>query len=281
MNSPDTLEERMLVWRSTKMFLISVVIILAVVIIGWTFRGHVTLWQWFVPFVLSIGFLILVYTSRPFSVIINSSIFFISFATVIIGSTITNLQLLHSGVNYQAFLGYKIGALYIALFAPRPIILGYVLIGFCGIASFFHFFLLPSELQGLLPVQEPWVSMVYVAVSFLILFYRIKNSSLEKTLFQLKAENKASLELARVFLALRDLTNTPLQTIELTTSLLEAEEISKKEGAFHLSRAMLRLRELSMLLASFEKSNNLASVELERSFDSVRYLEAKLAKMQK
>lgn len=91
---------------------------------------------------------------------------------------------------------------------------------------------------------------------------------------KVKAERRALDDLARIFLGLRDLTNTPIQSIELTSRLLETEHLTPIEGAQHLERSLIRLRELSQILTSYERDVNWE--ETRPSFDAMTLLRNKI-----
>jgi hypothetical protein len=81
-------------------------------------------------------------------------------------------------------------------------------------------------------------------------------------------------ELARMSLAVRDLANTPLQTLELTLELLRRSD-ADPTIVERLSRSLQRLRRLNELLASYEQ--DVVWTARQESFDAVRVLERREA----
>ncbi len=182
-----------------------------------------------------------------------------------------------SGARSEAFPAYKLGALAIALMAPFPVWVGFLLIGFSGIAPVVQYFLSPLAVQQAYALQEPWYTMLYAVIAGVVLHHRLKSLALERKITRVDAEKRALDDMAGIFLALRDLTNTPLQSIELVNVLLETGNIERAEAAQYLQRAVVRLRLLSDVLASYRKD-----VDWDRahaSFDAVAVLERKFLEL--
>lgn len=175
-----------------------------------------------------------------------------------------------SGVNFEAFAAYKIMAIAVAIIAPYPIWLGYFIILLSGTLPLLHFFMLPTELHRFFSIQEPWYSLLYAVLGLIILIYRHKSLRLEQRMARIAAEKNALSELAAILLMLRDLTNTPLQSLEITSYLLKEGQMNPKEGSAHLERALVRLRELTRELSLY--GHHVDWSQTGASFDAIKRL---------
>jgi hypothetical protein len=86
--------------------------------------------------------------------------------------------------------------------------------------ALFRYMMFPAGQQERLPIGEPWVIVVYAIFAIAMLGYRVHSVSLARRMLRVRTESIATQRLARTFLALRDFTNTPLQTIELAAGIL-------------------------------------------------------------
>ena len=68
-----------------------------------------------------------------------------------------------------------------------------------------------------------------------------------------KAELASLRNMARAFIQLRDLMNSPLQTIEFSLNLLRKENEPLEVNAVRMERALLQMRKINRALASYEK----------------------------
>ncbi|MCU1280198.1 MAG: hypothetical protein JWM53_3744 [bacterium] len=94
---------------------------------------------------------------------------------------------------------------------------------------------------------EPWITLVYCVVALALLAHRLRRLQLEREIAKLRAEAQASARLARTFHAVRDLANTPLQTVAINLALLEKRP-GEPEPLTRIANALARLRELDALL---------------------------------
>ncbi len=243
--------------------------------IAWHFARNTHYWQWSAATVVHLILLLAVKRDRQYPIWLNASIFVAAVIVSLFANTLTNYQLALGDVKFDTFTGYKIIPLAVALIAPSPVWIGYVLISVTSIFPIIlYFFVFPIGFAALISIQEPWLTTVYGIVGFFVLRHRYSNIKMERAMSRLTAERRAVQDLAQIFLGFRDMMNTPLQSIELTASLLRNEVLSSKDGAMHLERSLIRLRELSQILTSYE--GNIDWNEAGSSFDAVALLEQKL-----
>ena len=179
-------------------------------------------------------------------------------------------------MRFEAFTGYKLVALATAIIAPAPAWVGLSIIAACAVAPIIHYFALPVEIQRVFVVQEPWYTLICSIIAFFVLRHRLRELQLERALTRISAEKQAVDNIAKVFLFLRDITNSPLQSIEITALLLKKSRIEQVTAARHLEQALARLRELSQTLSSYQKNaDGLESA----TFDAVADVQRTLTEM--
>jgi hypothetical protein len=143
---------------------------------------------------------------------------------------------------------YRLGALTAALLCPPSFWVGLVSIVAFLTTQFVQIALLP----GPLPPAEPWVTTLYGCFAIGLLLYRRHAAQLDREAIRSHAEAVALERIARKFLAVRDLANTPLQTLMITTGLLRQQPGQAAEIVPRMDRNLERLRQLMQTLASYE-----------------------------
>jgi hypothetical protein len=149
------------------------------------------------------------------------------------------------------FQANKMGALAAAVLAP-DLATGIISIGgFVG-TVLLRYVTLPAEQQQRFPIAEPWTILIYAVFAFAILGYRVHSVSLARRVLRIRTESIATQRLARTFLALRDFTNTPLQTIELAANVIRKRCPDMAPVLDRIDRSIDRLYRLNHAFAAYE-----------------------------
>ena len=149
------------------------------------------------------------------------------------------------------FQANKLGALVAGVLAP-DLLTGIVAIaGFSGMAII-RYLTFSLGQQQRLSVGEPWVIVIYALFGIAILVYRVHSIALAHRVLRLRTEAIATQRLARTFLALRDFTNTPLQTIELATAIARRRCADLAPVLDRVQRSLDRLYRLNQAFAVYE-----------------------------
>jgi hypothetical protein len=158
-----------------------------------------------------------------------------------------------SGVAWVPFRQYQLGALAVALLAPAQAWLGIATIaGYIG-AAVIQLVLFEPEVRARLPYGDPWASVVYGAFAIVLFLHRLRSMHAEQAVVRAQAEAEGYETLARAMVALRDLSNTPLQTITNTVELLQMGDARSRELGDRLERALRKLIELQELTQPYER----------------------------
>lgn len=185
-----------------------------------------------------------------------------------------------SGLVWVPMTGHRLVMLALSVLAPASLWLGGGLIAAFALEAVVLWYGLGlASHPGVRSPWEPWVTLIYGGVALAILGYRVRNQTIELKLREARAEAEALERLARLFLAVRDATNTPLQTLELSLALLKRRHPESTPTAETMERAVQRLRSLTQRLGSVDPL--VVWREGDESFDAdtlLRHLEEDLAR---
>lgn len=100
--------------------------------------------------------------------------------------------------------------------------------------------------------HEPWVSVTYVVIAAGLLLFRIAHDHMHRELERSRSRAEMLEQVARIFLTIRDKTNTPLQTLVLAVAVLRAKYPEAVELTELLSRSTDRIIDTYALLSRFQ-----------------------------
>ncbi|HYO59524.1 hypothetical protein [Archangium sp.] len=185
-----------------------------------------------------------------------------------------------SGLIWVPMTGHRLVMLSIGVLAPTGMWFGGGLIAAFALEAVVLWYALGlGGHPGVRSPWEPWVTLIYGGVALSMLAYRVRSHNVELKLREARAEAEALERLARLFLAVRDATNTPLQTLELSIALLRRRSPESEPTAATMERAVQRLRSLAQRLGSVDPL--LVWREGDESFDAdamLQHLEEDLAR---
>ena len=185
-----------------------------------------------------------------------------------------------TGLVWVPMTGHRLVMLAISVLAPSSLWLGGGLIAAFALEAVVLWYALGLATHpGVRSPWEPWVTLIYGAVALAMLAYRVRSHTIELKLREARAEAEALERLARLFLAVRDATNTPLQTLELCLTLLERRHPESAPTTQAMERALRRVRSLTQRLGSVDPL--VVWREGDESFDAdtlLRHLEEDLAR---
>src|SRR5262249_9265846 len=119
---------------------------------------------------------------------------------------------------------------------------------------------------------EPWLTLVMVPVAVGVLFYRGHMRRVRFDLIREQTKRAVVQHIVRVFVAIRDFANTPMQTLMLTSDLL-ANKDPDNPLVQRTKRAVEQLSRLNQILAAEEKRIGSEWQDIDASFDALREIE--------
>jgi hypothetical protein len=153
-----------------------------------------------------------------------------------------------SGLVWMPLTGHRLLMLGIGLLAPTGLALGLGLIGAFALEAVLLWYGL--DLNGHLDMPwEPWITLVWGGTACGLMVFRVRTQRIEQRLQKARAEAESLERVARLFLAMRDAANTPLQSLEVGVSLLQQRSPENAALLVTMERSLTRLRSLSTRLA--------------------------------
>jgi hypothetical protein len=182
---------------------------------------------------------------------LGAAIFLLNAASVSFVLWRSNRHFASSGRRAIPFEANKLGAVTVALLAPRA------WLGLTGIAAYTvtavaQYLLFPQRVRAELSVAEPGATITYAAFATVLLGYRVRMVALERAMAENRARADAWHEFARTSLALHDLANTPLQTLELCLAIVRRDPGPPPALLERMDRAVRRLSALGQGLSRYE-----------------------------
>src|SRR5262249_6515323 len=110
-----------------------------------------------------------------------------------------------------------------------------------------------EAIRQAMPPTDAWFVPIYAVVAIALLVHRRRSIHLERALSEARTERLTLERLARVSLALRDLANTPLQTLTAGMTLLRRDGQNHDQVLASMERALERLDGLRHALLPFEQ----------------------------
>jgi hypothetical protein len=150
------------------------------------------------------------------------------------------------------FQSHKLAIVVVALVAPSPSWVGVVCIGAYAAAATAQYAAFPADVRAHLAVGEPWANLAFGACALGVYVHRRRTLRIEHEAMRAHAEAESLRRLARVSLAIRDLSNTQLQTLRLSTALLRWRHPDDAARIDQIERALTRLEELEHMLSRYE-----------------------------
>jgi hypothetical protein len=209
-------------------------------------------WPWWMVLCVSISAGVTLWIERRHRsiVLLSRLLSMATIGSVFIAAWHTNDTLARAHRYYEPFEAFKLAALTVALVGPTHSLLGFTCVFASGAIVALRYATWPESVRSALPLAEPFVTFLYVAISAGVYAYRMKTLRLERRAIQAEAEASARLRAARTLAAAGDLFNTPLQTIELTVPLLRAQR-GPPLIVMRIERSVERLRHVSRLVERY------------------------------
>jgi len=282
MNSAKS-EDLKLEQNSIRYFVYVVAISSAINVARWIGLNSTSILLWSVPLICSLISIYFIRAKNKTSSFQNSFIFWINYLaiTYIIGHA--NYVLASSNIGFIPFGGFKLEAVAIALIAPYPLLNGYLSILGCALVPAVMYYTVLADFQSRMTVQEPWLTVVAVVICFMVYIFRHRGLTVERELSKIKTEKENLEELAKIFLSLRDLTNTPIQNLMLVSTLLLENKINAERAAKYLNVSTQQLSLISEILSEFRLAER--SLEEFRSIytqsDPLMFLRGRIGDLQK
>lgn len=260
-------------WRSSLILAVTTAVAAGVLALGHMNIPGLSLWQDLQLLLVSTSLagLLVFWCRRPNAVLCRIA-FLAVVASAIVAMTV-NQHLLAESRRLFPFMGHKAMLVAIALIA-RSRSLGLIAIGAVTLAGTLQ--ALASGGTTAAVGSEPLLTCLFAVIAVVMLLLRSRGHSAERALVLARADTTAAQHLASTFLAIRDLANTPLQTLVLAIGVLERRHGTESELVGGMKRALEQLQRLNEVLVTAELDLRADSPHLD-AFDPWQELDKRLA----
>ncbi len=208
------------------------------------------------PNVLSIAvglvLLVILYRARarPTSWL-GTTIFLANALVIIVALWFANDAYAQTGRFWVPFQANKIATFTVALLASEEWVGVLAIVGFAGTAVVQRMTFGPQVLVHM-AVGEPGITLITAVFGLALLVFRLRRAALAARVARAAEEAIALQRLSQVLLDVRDLSNTPLQTIAFSAALIRKEHPELQPVLGHIDQALQKLKELDAALKVFE-----------------------------
>jgi dolichyl-phosphate-mannose--protein O-mannosyl transferase len=244
--------------------------------VGWMFnlmvaRSAPDVPRWPALVSSSVGLLLLGYLvagrARP-RANVASALFLVNVMTIVAMLSVESAAYANYGARWAPFQAHKLGIITVGLLTPE-IWVGLVSIAGYGGAALAQWWTFSPAVRAHLSLGEPWATVIFCVFGAALLIQSSRRYVIERQLLKSEHETASMTRLAQAFLAVRDLSNSPLQTIESATELACLRHPELAQELDPVQRALDRLRKLDELLARCE----VQASTVQTSFDAESLLE--------
>jgi hypothetical protein len=189
---------------------------------------------------------------RPPSAAFANAVFLLVLVPTVMGVWMADDAVAAQSARWVPYEPNKLSVLTLAIIAPPGWATGVVAILMFVGSAVLHQLAFASAFRALAATGEPFGVIAYGVFALVLLGFRQRGHAMREQLARAQAEKLALERVARVAVALRDLANTPVQTLELVRQqlLLYAPELRVQTD--RMRRALAQLRRLNDLLVPYE-----------------------------
>ena len=162
------------------------------------------------------------------------------------------IYILHS-LAFSPFVAIKLHFFALAFLVPGPFWVNLLLMmafGVEAVVMWAHFDI--PNLKMVILGFEPITTMLFGLVSLFLLFFRYRDEKIIRELSIKHAEAEAYEKVAKIFLNIRDRTNTPIQTLKIATFILSKRLPPDDEMISIMEKSIAKLTDLNEILNQTE-----------------------------
>ena len=181
-------------------------------------------------------------------------------------------SLASAGQPWVPFMGYRVAFFVLAVCVVGPFYVNALLIAAFAVESFVLWFYLDlGSKPWIIATGEPLFTFAFAVVGALLLFFHAKYRETIRLLALARARSQVLEQMAKLFLTIRDKSNTPLQTIEFEADLLGDLHSDNAPSVNGIQNSLGRLKDLNKVFNELEAHVVWDGTEL---FDIQSYLKS-------
>jgi hypothetical protein len=199
-----------------------------------------------------------------------NAVFLLNVAAVLFALWFSNTAYAESGRTWVPFQANKLGIVTVALLAPQLWVGGVSIAAYVG-AALVQMGTFSEAARSRFALGEPWATIAIGVFAVVLLGYRLRGLALERELAHAHAEVETTRKFAKILLSIRDLANTPLQTITFAVETARTRHDDLEPVLRPVDRALGTLRDLGQRLRQYEATVEWTAAE--EAFDPMATLE--------
>lgn len=164
------------------------------------------------------------------------------------------------GTRWVPFQGDKLGTFVGALLAPTPLT-GFLSILAHVVSATGQYLTFTSEIREQIAVGEPWAMFAFGLTACVLMVSRFARIRLEHRVNSAESEKLALMRSAEMFRNVKDLMNTPLQTLGILVAVLQEKKIYDQKIITDMERSLSVLNSFNQALAKYEKAPEPDSIQ--------------------
>jgi hypothetical protein len=188
---------------------------------------------------------------RPSQRLANALFLLVLVPTTVMVWMVDDARAAHSA-RWVPYEPNKLSALTLAIIAPPGWRTGLVGISMFIGSALVHHTVLTDGVRARMSAGEPFGIIAYGAFALVLLGFKQRGHGLRRELERARTEKLALQHVAHLAMAMRDLANTPVQTLELVRQALLLDGHNSEVQARRMGHALDRLRRLNDILMSYQ-----------------------------
>ncbi len=182
---------------------------------------------------------------------------------------LSNVAFATHGMDAVPFQGNKLAIFVAALLAPT---LGTAIftVALNTLVRVVQVLTLPQAERAKIALGEPWIMAAFGVSGAIVLVSRFTRQRLERRFYESETERLSLHRSAAKMQSIRDLMNTPLQTLEFAATILEEQRTTSPILVKQIRQALVSLTKLNETLAEYESRAG----EARLSFDAMEDLKS-------
>jgi len=228
-----------------------------------------------VGLLVSIAALVVLQTRRPpYSRKLANALFLLVLVPTVTHVWMADDALAAHGQRWVPYEPNKLSVLTLAMIAPPGWATGAIGILMFVVTAVVHQSWYASAYRAQQATGEPFAILAFGAFALVLLGFKQRSHGLRDELDRARAEKLALERVANVAMAVRDLTNTPVQTLELVRQELLIQAPELRVHTDRMRRALGKLRRLNDLLLPYQNALPWDDVQVHNLEDELAALPA-------
>ncbi len=200
--------------------------------------------------VIVVSLAVIIYLSirrHRLTLIQATTIYFINLLPASVAVWLANNEFESLMRPWAPFQGHKFGVFVVALAAPPRMWIGLSVAFFVGVMTVAQYLSWPEAARVNIVGFEPWQTLISVLFAMILFVLRVRNAQLERRAVRSRIRLSVARRFMQRILALKDLSNSPLQIIEMNSAIMRKRHPEEAQFIDRIDRSLTRLKDVNRL----------------------------------